>query len=105
MRQTVSHVKFELFLGRSDGTLRLWDLESGEGRPLQGHSGSVGGALLLPDGRRALSWSNDASDGTVRLWDLESGEGRLQGSAYQVDGALLLQDGRRTLSWWSTTAS
>jgi len=56
-----------------DATLRLWDLESGEGRPLQGHGGSVNGALLLRDGRRALSWSDDE---TLRLWDLESDEGR-----------------------------
>ena len=47
--------------------MRLWELESGEGRPLQGHGGPVRGALLLPDGRRALSWSGDA---TLRLWDL-----------------------------------
>ena len=80
-----------------DRTLRLWDLESGEGRPLQGHRGEVHGALLLPDGRRALSW---AEDRTLRLWDLESGEGRpLQGHRGEVHGALLLSDGRRALSW------
>ena len=49
-----------------DTTLRLWDLESGERRPLQGHDDPVIGALLLPDGRRALSWSEDR---TLRLWD------------------------------------
>jgi WD40 repeat protein len=36
---------------------------------LAGHEGSVSGALLLPDGRRALSWSDDR---TLRLWDLEA---------------------------------
>ena len=47
--------------------MRLWDLESGVGRSLQGHDRQVNGALLLPDGRRALSWS---ADRTLRLWDL-----------------------------------
>jgi WD40 repeat protein len=49
--------------------LLLWDLETGAGQPLEGHSGWVNGALLLPDGRRALSWS---PDNTLRLWDLDS---------------------------------
>ena len=76
-----------------DCTLRLWDLESGESRPLQGHAGLVKGALLL-DGGRALSWSDDR---TLRLWDLESGEGRVlqSGSVRRV----LLRDGGRALSW------
>jgi len=63
----------------------------------EGHHGEVRGALLLPDGRRALSWS---TVGPLWLWDLESGEGRLlQGHGGSVDGALLLPDGRRALSW------
>jgi WD40 repeat protein len=54
--------------------------------------------LLLPDGRRALSWSNDR---TLRLWDLEgAAEPRvLAGHEDSVNGALLLPDGRRALSW------
>jgi WD40 repeat protein len=39
----------------------------GPRHPFEGHTGSVNGALLLPDGRRALSWSYD---NTLRLWDL-----------------------------------
>ena len=49
-----------------DGTLRVWDLATGEGRALTGHERLVTGALLLPDGR-VLSWS---ADGTLRVWDL-----------------------------------
>jgi len=67
------------------------------------HEGAVNGALLLPDGRRALSWSRD---GTLRLWDLEQpGEPRvLAGHEEEVSGALLLPDGRRALSWsWDGT--
>src|SRR5262249_42598515 len=40
---------------------------------LAGHKGWIEGALLLPVGRRALSWS---SDSTLRLWDLDSGTAR-----------------------------
>ena len=56
-----------------DGTLRLWDLATGESRVLEGHTGTVSALAVLPDGR-ALSGS---SDGTLRLWDLESGESRV----------------------------
>jgi WD40 repeat protein len=80
---------------RDDGTLRVWDLATGEGRSLTGHAGSVIGAVLLPDGR-VLSWSNDK---TLRVWDLATGEGRsLTGHGDRVTGALILPDGR-VLSW------
>ncbi len=62
------------------------------------HGAPVEGALLLPDGRRALSW---ARDDTLRLWDLEKGSQVqvLAGHKSSVEGALLLPDGRRALSW------
>lgn len=67
---------------------------------LVGHGASVMGALLLPDGARALSWSND---GTLRLWDLESGQGRaMEGHGGSVLGALLLPDGAISWSWDET---
>ena len=54
-----------------DGTLRLWDLTSGDTlRVLRGHSGRVNHVVAL-DGDRALSASRD---GTLRLWDLTSGD-------------------------------
>ena len=77
-----------------DGTLRVWDVATGEGRALRPRGG-VRGALLLPDGR-VLSWS---ADGTLRVWDVATGEGRaLTGHEGLVDGALVLPDGR-VLSW------
>ena len=54
-----------------DKTLKVWDVESGrELRTLTGHSGSVLGVAVTPDGRRAVSASNDK---TLKVWDLESG--------------------------------
>ncbi len=58
--------------GSWDGTLRLWDLETGKSlRTLEGHTDWVSAVAVLADGRRALSGSED---GTLRLWDLETGE-------------------------------
>ena len=65
------------------------------------HDGPVGGALLLPEGKRALSWSDDR---TLRLWNLEKGQlvgAPLTGHENAVGGALLLEDGNRALSWSS----
>ncbi len=53
--------------------------------------------MVLADGARALSWSEDR---TLRLWDLASGESRaLEGHSDRVTGAVVLADGARALSW------
>ena len=63
---------------------------------LEGHSGSVTGALKLNDGR-ILSWSDDS---TLRLWGGISGAplATLEGHSGSVKGAWALPDGR-ILSW------
>jgi WD40 repeat protein len=62
---------------------------------LEGHTDSVDGAMLLPDGR-ILSWDRDK---TLRLWD-QSGKplAVLEGHTSSIYGALALSDGR-LLSW------
>jgi WD40 repeat protein len=41
---------------KDDGTLRLWDLESGQTiRTLKGHTDLVNAVAVTPDGRRAVS--------------------------------------------------
>ena len=51
-----------------DGTLRLWDADSGEClRVLEGHHDSVSACAFAPDGRRLVSGSDD---GTLRVWDI-----------------------------------
>ena len=60
--------------GGSDGTVRIWDMETGEQRIiLSGHRDSVGAVAVAPDG----NWlaSGDIR-GTVRIWGVETGQER-----------------------------
>ncbi len=60
---------------QTDGTLVVWDLETGRPvRFLKGHTGVVWGLAALRDGKRAVSAGND---GTLRLWDTTTGEARI----------------------------
>jgi WD40 repeat protein len=80
-----------------DGTLRLWDLDSGaELRCLEGDSDFAAFAVLADD-RRALSVSYDHM---WRLWDLDSGTElrRFKGHGDPVSAVAVLADNRRALS-------
>lgn len=54
--------------GAGDGTVRVWDVETGESRVLRGHSAAVYDVAVSPDGRQLVSASADTE---VRLWNLE----------------------------------
>ena len=57
--------------GSADGTVKVWDLNSGqEQRTLSGHGGGVMALALTGDGRVV----SGSSDGTVKVWDLDSGQ-------------------------------
>ncbi len=54
-----------------DGTLRIWDMESGEEeRVFNDYQSHVRSIVVAPDGQHVLSGS---SDRILRLWNLESG--------------------------------
>lgn len=55
-----------------DGTLRLWNLDTGASeRILTDHEGRVRSVAVTHDGHRAISGGRD---GTVRVWNLSTGE-------------------------------
>ena len=89
--------------GSQNGTLRLWDLETGaELRRFKGHEREVTSVTVLADGRRALSASGDA---TLRLCDLETGAElhRFEGHEDGVSSVTLLDHGRALSGSWDKT--
>ncbi|MEX2168646.1 MAG: protein kinase [Pirellulales bacterium] len=57
--------------GHDDGTIRLWDVDSGRLlNELTGHESKLRDVAFTPDGKTLLSAAND---GTVRLWSVEHG--------------------------------
>ncbi|MSV29537.1 MAG: TIR domain-containing protein, partial [Bryobacterales bacterium] len=66
-------------------------------RTLEGHSDSVSCVAVTPDGRRAVSASEDT---TLKVWDLESGRAlrTLEGHSDWVYGVAVTPDGKRAVS-------
>jgi WD40 repeat protein len=57
--------------GGADGTVRVWDRETGvEQAVLTGHTGLVLAVAVTPDGRQIVT---GGGDGTVRVWDRDTG--------------------------------
>jgi len=77
-----------------DGTLRVWDLASGQStKTLQGHTGSIVALALTSDGRYAVSGSTDH---TLRVWDLATGQSikTLEGRTSGIHALRITPDGR-----------
>jgi WD40 repeat protein len=79
-------------------TLKLLDLATGrEIRTFSGHSASVSSVAISPDGRYALSGSEDH---TLKLWDLATGHEvrTFSGHSESVSSVAISPDGRYALS-------
>jgi WD40 repeat protein len=70
---------------------------TGPVRMLEGHSGTVVGVAVTPDGKRAVSAS---ADNTLKVWDLENGRAlrTLDGHSACVCGVAVTPDGKRAVS-------
>ncbi len=81
-----------------DGTLKVWDLETGRlKRTLAGHAGSVDSVAITPDGRRTVSASDDTN---LKVWDLETGSTvhTLSGHKNVVSAVSIFKDGQQEIS-------
>ncbi|HKI17804.1 MAG TPA: WD40 repeat domain-containing protein, partial [Isosphaeraceae bacterium] len=79
--------------GSDDGTVKLWDLNSGqEQSTLSGHGGRVRALAVTGDGRVV----SGSYDGTVKVWDLNSGQEQstLSGHGGRVRALAVTGDGR-----------
>lgn len=93
--------------GSGDGTIKVWDVQSGSLlRTLSGHAGWVTAVAISPDGSTLVSGSTDV---TTKLWDLatgrllhtwSSGNGNVEAVAFSPDGQTVACAGSFTITLW-----
>ncbi|KAF9460308.1 WD40-repeat-containing domain protein [Collybia nuda] len=87
--------------GTGDGTIKVWNIESGHGgvnKLIEGHIGSILSVAFSCDGKYIVSGSVDM---TVRVWNTLTGEAvgdPLQGHTNAVTSVVFLPDGKSIAS-------
>ena len=84
--------------GSSDGTIQLWDAESGEHtRTLKGHTDTVRTLAFSSDGKTLVSGSKDD---TLRMWDINTGRmlRKLAGHSNDIKSVVFSRDGKMIAS-------
>jgi len=86
-----------ILLYSADGTIKLWDVESGALLWKGWHTDLIEGLAFAPDGQRLASCADDA---TIRLWDVTSGRClcTLEGHTDHVCALAWSPDGRTVAS-------
>ena len=96
--ENLSIQKFLLASGSYDGTVRLWDISTGEClRILEGHNHWVWSVAFSPDGRILASGSRDR---TIKLWEVSTCQclKTLTGHSQQIRTVAFSGDGKTLAS-------
>lgn len=94
--------------GNKDGTIKLWDVETGKNTAtLKGHIDNVSSVAFSPDGKTLASGSVDK---TIKLWELATGKntatlnghnGEVDSIAFSPSGKTLASGSKdRTIKLW-----